>query len=35
MDDLILYLETRIEALDTLISIHSARTGDYLVVKED
>lgn len=33
MNPLILYLETRIEALDTLIEIHDARTGDYLVME--
>ena len=31
--NLITYLETRIEALDILIKIHRAQTGDYLVME--
>ena len=32
-ETLILYLETRVEALDILIQIHRAQTGDYLVME--
>lgn len=32
-DTLVLYLKTRIDALDTLIKIHRSRTGDYLVME--
>jgi hypothetical protein len=31
--DLLTYLETRIEALDILIELHRAQTGDYLVME--
>jgi hypothetical protein len=31
--NLITYLETRIEALDILIELHKAQTGDYLVME--
>lgn len=30
---LLLYLESRIQALDSLIAIHQAKTGDYLVME--
>ena len=33
MENLIVYLETRIEALDNLIAIHRSQTGDYLVME--
>lgn len=33
MENLKVYLEARIEALDLLIKIHSSKTGDYLVME--
>ena len=31
--DLIVYLTTRLEALELLVRIHNAQTGDYLVME--
>ena len=33
MQELIVYLETRIKALDILIKLHNSQTGDYLVME--
>jgi hypothetical protein len=33
IEDLILFLDLRVQALDSLIKIHNSQTGDYLVME--